>query len=94
MILRNNIKKLVISCTDPNPKIAGTSLKHLENNGVQITKGVLEEKGNELIKVFTKNILTKKPFVTLKYAQSKDFFISKSNQKVQLSNKYSNICCP
>ena len=91
LILREGIKNIVVSCKDPNPKIAGSSLQYLEKNGVKVRSNVLEDKGRELIKVFSKNILTHKPYVILKYAQSKDFLISKPGERTQLSNDYSNI---
>lgn len=91
LIIRNNIKKLVISTLDPNPLVAGKSVEYLESKGIQITKGILEEKGREIIKVFRKNILFKKPYVILKFAKSVDNFIGNQDSQIKLTGKITDI---
>ncbi|MBK7096439.1 MAG: bifunctional diaminohydroxyphosphoribosylaminopyrimidine deaminase/5-amino-6-(5-phosphoribosylamino)uracil reductase RibD [Saprospiraceae bacterium] len=91
LILENGIKKLVVSALDPNPQVSGSSLDFLEDRGVIIKRNVLNDQGEELIKVFSKNIKTSKPYVILKYAESKDHFIGKEGEKIKLSNQYSDI---
>jgi diaminohydroxyphosphoribosylaminopyrimidine deaminase / 5-amino-6-(5-phosphoribosylamino)uracil reductase len=91
LILEQKIKKLVVSAEDPNPKISGSSLKFLEQNGVKIVRDVLKTQGQELIKVFSKNITSSKPYVILKIAESKDHFIGKPDERIKISNQYSDI---
>ena len=91
LILKHKIKDLVVGCVDPNPKIAGSSLKFLAENGVQITKSILKESCERLIQPFRTNIIENRPYVTIKFAQSKDFYISKKDQQTWLSNEYSKV---
>lgn len=91
LIINNNIKKLVISALDPNPLVAGKSAQYLESKGIHITKDILEEKGKDLIKVFRKNILYKKPYVILKFAKSRDNFIGNQDAQVKLTGKATDI---
>jgi diaminohydroxyphosphoribosylaminopyrimidine deaminase / 5-amino-6-(5-phosphoribosylamino)uracil reductase len=91
LIISNNIKKVVISALDPNPLIAGKSAEFLKSKGINVTVGILEEKGKELIKVFHKNILYKRPYVILKYAKSKDNFIGNLDAQVKLTGKVTDI---
>jgi len=90
LILKHKIKKLVVSCKDPNPKMAGQSLELLEKKGVHITSGILEHEGLQLIKPFEVN-LRGIPYVTLKWAKSKDHFMGKKDQSVWLSNESTKI---
>ncbi len=89
LILDHKIQKVVISCTDPNPKVAGQSVKLLREKGVNVVTGILEQKGLELIRPFVTNMSQKRPYIILKYAQSRDGFLGKPNEQIWLSNSFS-----
>ena len=65
-IVEAGIKKAVIATLDPNPVVSGSGVKILENAGVEVVTGVLEEKARKMNEVFNKFIVEKKPFLTLK----------------------------
>lgn len=90
-ILKNKIKNLVIGCEDPNPKIAGSSLSYLRQKGVHITSGILDSDCKSLIAPFRTNVLHLRPYITIKFAQSKDFYMSKKGEQTWLSNSYSKL---
>ena len=90
-IIRHGIKKLVVSTEDPNPKVSGAALNHLRNHGVKVIPDVLGAEGKELIRIFRKNILRSKPWIILKFTQSRDGFIGKAGEKTKLSNSHSDI---
>lgn len=71
-IIRSKVKKVVIAMTDPNPKVSGKGISELRNAGIQTEVGTMEQEAKRLNEAFTKFISTKKPFVTLKMAQSLD----------------------
>lgn len=89
LIIEHKIREVFIGCLDPNPQMAGNSLHHLQEKGINIHCGILEEEAKGLIAPFSRNISEKRPFITLKFAQSKDFFISKENEQTWLSNELS-----
>ncbi len=93
LILKNEIPNIVIGTIDPNAKVAGNGIKKLIEAGKNVTVGILEEECNELNKRFFTFHKTKRPFVILKWAESKDGFISpltKLEQKpVWITNEYS-----
>ncbi|HZV69510.1 MAG TPA: bifunctional diaminohydroxyphosphoribosylaminopyrimidine deaminase/5-amino-6-(5-phosphoribosylamino)uracil reductase RibD [Saprospiraceae bacterium] len=91
LILREGVKDVRISVSDPNPEIAGKGIELLRSNGIHVTSGILEEEGRELIRFFTTNILHYRPYVILKWAQSKFGFIGSPDQKIWLSHPYTNI---
>lgn len=72
IIIKNKISRVVISNLDPNPLVSGNGVKFLEDAGIEVLVGILEEEGRELNESFFKFIQTKKPFVHIKLAQTLD----------------------
>jgi diaminohydroxyphosphoribosylaminopyrimidine deaminase/5-amino-6-(5-phosphoribosylamino)uracil reductase len=71
-IVESKLARVVIGMTDPNPLVAGRGIRILEEAGIEVVTGVLEEDIKELNEVFIKYILTKKPFCYMKYAMTLD----------------------
>ena len=71
-IIKSGIKKVVIGIKDPNPKVSGSGIKQLEDNGIEVLSGLFEE---ELIKLnkhfFFKNTYNR-PYIAVKIASSAD----------------------
>ncbi|MFP3490592.1 bifunctional diaminohydroxyphosphoribosylaminopyrimidine deaminase/5-amino-6-(5-phosphoribosylamino)uracil reductase, partial [Staphylococcus sp. SIMBA_130] len=65
-IAEAGIKKVVIATLDPNPIVAGNGVKILEDAGIEVITGVMEDEARKMTEVFNKYIVTRKPFVTLK----------------------------
>ncbi len=71
-ILEAGIKRVVVGTLDPNPQVAGAGVRLLEEHGVEVKVGVLEDVCLRLNRGFFKWIRTKRPYVILKWAQSID----------------------
>lgn len=71
-IIENKISKVVVATRDPNPKVAGKGIEILENNGIEVVEGILEEESRKLNAIFFHYIETKRPYVMLKYAMTID----------------------
>lgn len=82
-VVKAGIKRCVIAMGDPNPKVAGKGIAILEQAGIEVRCGVLEEEARELNEVFLKWITTKRPFVVLKTAMSLDGKIATATGKSQ-----------
>lgn len=80
-ILASGIKKVVVGTLDPNPLVSGKGVNYLRQNGVEVTVGILEKVCRELNKHFFCFHEKKRPFITLKWAQSADGFIAGENGK-------------
>nr|WP_315989079.1 bifunctional diaminohydroxyphosphoribosylaminopyrimidine deaminase/5-amino-6-(5-phosphoribosylamino)uracil reductase RibD [Desulforamulus aquiferis] len=71
-LLKAGVKKVVVAMKDPNPLVAGKGISILEQAGVTVVSGVLEQEAIKLNEVFLKYITTRRPFVVLKAATSLD----------------------
>ena len=72
LIIENKFKRVVIGMLDPNPLVAGKSIKKLKENNIEVLVGIKEEECKKLNEVFIKYITSKIPFVVLKSAISLD----------------------
>ncbi|MCM0650219.1 bifunctional diaminohydroxyphosphoribosylaminopyrimidine deaminase/5-amino-6-(5-phosphoribosylamino)uracil reductase RibD [Clostridium swellfunianum] len=72
VIVEKGIKKVVVGLKDPNPLVAGQGIKILEDAGIEVVTGVLEEEGRKLNEIFLKYITTKLPFCIMKTAMTLD----------------------
>ena len=71
--------RVVICSDDPNPLVAGKGIQLLKDAGVEVETGVLEEKGRSLNKRFFTFQEKKRPYVILKWAETKDGFIARKD---------------
>lgn len=72
LLIEKKFKRVVIGMTDPNPLVAGKSIKKLKNHGIEVTVGVKEDECKKINEIFIKYITTKSPFVILKSGMSLD----------------------
>ena len=89
LILQEQIARVVIACQDPFEKVAGQSIALLKERGVEVVVGVLEQEAAHLARRFFTTVKKKRPYVLLKYAQTKDGFIGKPEERVLISNAFS-----
>lgn len=71
-IIESGIQKVVIGALDPNPKHEGRAIQILKKAGIKVTAGILRLEAENQNEGFRKWIVAKRPFVTLKMAQSLD----------------------
>lgn len=71
-IIKHGFSKVIIANLDPNPNVSGKGVKILEEHGIEVITGVLKEYGEEVNKIFFKNMRTGLPYVHLKQAMTLD----------------------
>lgn len=72
IIIESGVSKVVIGCSDPNPKVAGEGIQTLKEHGIEVQVGVLRKECEELNRIFFHYIKTKTPYVLMKYAMTLD----------------------
>lgn len=94
LIIRKGIPRVVVGCVDPFSLVAGRGIQKLRDAGIEVTVGVLEKECRELIRAFVTFNLKKRPYITLKWAQSADGFLDirrEDGNAVRLSTPLSTL---
>ena len=72
LVLRKEIPRVVAGMEDPNPQVAGRSIRRLRSRGVDVRVGVLEKQCRRFNEAFVHHMQTGRPLVTLKMAATLD----------------------
>ncbi len=83
-------KKVVIGAMDSHDKVNGKGKKIIQDAGIEVVSGILEEECTALNKRFFTYHEKKRPYIILKWAQSGDGFMDKDFQPVSISNSLVN----
>ena len=96
LIMKHDIPRVVIGLLDPNPKVAGNGIKALKASGCEVVSGVLAVECTRLHKRFLSHYQKKRPYITLKWAESLDGYIApkkearaKNPTPFWITNRYS-----
>lgn len=77
LIISKRPKRVVIGMLDPNPKVAGSGIAKIRNSGIEVLFGVLEPECKLLNKKFICFHSNKRPYITLKWAETSDGFMGR-----------------
>jgi len=97
LILKYGIQKIIIGIKDPNKNVDGNGTEYLKKNGCNVKVNVLENECNFINRRFISFNKFKRPYITLKWAESKDGFIGPVKDKLNsgkvlwLSNEKSRV---
>ena len=80
LIIESEIPKVVIGCRDSYSEVSGKGIEKMQNIGIEVIVGVLEKESRELNKRFFTFHEKKRPYIILKWAESKDGFMAPLNQ--------------
>ena len=82
-LIEAGIARVVIGCLDPNPDVNGKGVAMLRNAGivVETAEGSLADEFRQLIAPFTLGQTKKRPYVTLKWAQTADGRVAAAGKK-------------
>ena len=90
LLIEKQVKKVVVAVEDPNPLVAGKGIQMLREAGIEVEVGVLEQEAAALNKRFLTQIQKKRPYVILKWAQTKDGFVARADYSSKwISNAHS-----
>lgn len=101
LIIKNNIKKVVIGCIDVYKDVAGRGIQKLQDAGIEVITGVLERECADLNKRFFTFHQKFRPYIILKWAQSANGKVAGNSselsstdkdpgKRIFISNNYSN----
>jgi len=90
LIIEKKIPKVVVGMRDPNEKVNGKGIEMLRNAGIEVVENVLQNECLQLNKRFVTYHTKKRPYIFLKWAQTKNGFmdILRSRGKARLAPTY------
>lgn len=83
IIVQKNFSRVVIGMQDPNPIVSGAGIAMLEDAGIEVNVGVMENQCKWINRFFIKHITTEVPYVILKAGQSLDGCIATKDGESQ-----------
>lgn len=90
LLIEKNVHRVVIGARDPFPEVDGKGIEKLRTAGIGVVLGVLEDECRQLNRRFFTFHEKKRPYVILKWAQTKDGFLARENfDSKWISNAYS-----
>ena len=91
LIIKNKIPNVVIACRDSYEEVDGKGIQKLQQAGVNVIVGILEKEALELNKRFFTFHRKQRPYIILKWAQSKDAKIARQDfSALKISNDITN----
>lgn len=79
LIIESGIPRVIAATLDPFAKVSGRGVAMLREAGVEVLTGLMEEEARSLNRPFFTAHTLRRPFITLKWAQSADGFIDGRN---------------
>jgi diaminohydroxyphosphoribosylaminopyrimidine deaminase/5-amino-6-(5-phosphoribosylamino)uracil reductase len=90
LLVEKKVKKVVIGAIDSNPLVGGKGFRILNDAGIEVVSGILEDEVRDQNRRFFTLIEKKRPYIILKWAQTKDGFVARENfDSKWISNSYS-----
>lgn len=91
LIITHGIKKVVVGCRDSYEEVNGKGIEKLQQNGVHVVVGILEDDCKNLNKRFFTFHTKQRPFIILKWAETANGKIAiNTNERLLISNDFSN----
>ena len=75
LIRQKKIPRVVISLLDPFPSVNGQGMKQMQDAGIRVETDCLAEEGMHVNRRFLTYLLKRRPYVILKWAQTRDGYI-------------------
>ena len=88
LIVKHKIPKVVVGCIDHFSKVSGKGIEMMREAGISVTVGVLEKECKESHKRFFTFHNKKRPYIILKWAQTKNNFIAPIQKKTDNPEVY------
>lgn len=81
LLIDAGVKKVVVACLDPNPRVAGRGVALLQEAGIEVLVNVLQTEALLINRRFITYHTKKRPYVLLKWAETLDGFIADASGK-------------
>lgn len=91
LIIKKGVKRVVVGCIDEFADVQGRGIKKLQDAGIDVTVGVLEEECRNLNRRFFTFHRLHRPYIILKWAQTANGFIDDNGQAISISSPFTQM---
>lgn len=91
LIIKKGVPRVVVGCVDPFAKVRGHGIRKLQEAGVEVVVGVLEDECRELNGRFITFHTAHRPYIFLKWAQTADGFLDDHFRPTQISTAFTKM---
>lgn len=91
LIIKKGVKRVVVGCIDEFSEVQGRGIKKLQDAGIDVTVGILEEECRELNRRFFTFHRLHRPYIILKWAQTANGFIDDNGRPVSISSSFTQM---
>lgn len=91
LIISKGIPKVIIGMTDPFPDVNGIGIQKLEEAGIEVITDILRQECEHLNRRFVTSVIQRRPYITLKWAESVDGFAGSRERAIRISNEATRI---
>jgi len=91
LIIKKGVRRVVVGCVDEFAEVQGRGIRKLQEAGIAVEVGVLEEECKALNHRFFTFHREKRPYIILKWAQTANGFIDDNHQPTQISSDFTKM---
>ena len=91
LIIKKGVRRVVVGCIDEFAEVQGRGIRKLQEAGIEVEVGVLEEECKALNRRFFTFHRKKRPYIILKWAQTANGFIDDHYQPTQISSDFTKM---
>lgn len=91
LIIKKGVRRVVIGCIDEFAEVQGRGIRKLEDAGIEVVVGVLEDECKALNRRFFTFHREHRPYIILKWAQTANGFIDDHFQPTAISNGFTKM---
>ncbi|MDQ0133563.1 diaminohydroxyphosphoribosylaminopyrimidine deaminase/5-amino-6-(5-phosphoribosylamino)uracil reductase [Neorhizobium galegae] len=84
-LVEADVARVVISLTDPDPRVSGRGIAILRDAGIVVETGLMEEEGRRALAAYLTRQTKGRPHVTLKLAVSADGMLGRRGEEVSIT---------
>lgn len=91
LIINKGVRRVVVGCIDEFAEVQGRGIKKIREAGIEVEVGVLEEECKALNCRFFTFHREKRPYITLKWAQTANGFIDDHHKPLKISTEFTKM---
>ena len=91
LIIKKGVRRVVVGCIDEFAEVQGRGIRKMQEAGIEVEVGVLEDECRELNRRFFTFHRDNRPYIILKWAQTANGFIDNAFKPLMISTSFTKM---